>query len=111
MAFHLIEACSKLLDEFIKRGELNIGLGHFRLGGDNGFAGLGVLAQDFHAERHSGRGHDVEALYCFLRHKQIRVRCFKKVLRDPSFDTQFCRAAGDVSQGAHVRGDDAVLLR
>ena len=90
---------------------MNGGLRDFRLLRDNGFAGRGVLARHFHAEGHSGGGHNAEAFYCFLGHEQIRARRFEGFLRDPSLDAQFCRAAGDVRQRTHIGCDDAVLLR
>src|SRR5262249_12135861 len=111
MALHLIETTSKLLDELIKRGKLNGGLGDFRLRRDHGFAGRGVFTQNFHAEGHRGRGHGAQAFDCFLGHELIRARGFEKVLRDPRLDAQFRRAAGDVRQRAHIGRDDAVLLR
>jgi len=66
MALHLIEAAAQLLDKLVQGGNLNGGLRDFRLLRDNGFAGRGVLAQDFHAEGPSGRRHGAEAFYCFL---------------------------------------------
>ena len=111
MALHLIEVALKLSGEFIQGGKLNGGLGDFRLLRDDGFAGRGVLAQDFHAEGHSGRGHGAEAFHGFLGHAQIGAHCFESFLRHPSFDAQFRHATGHVRHCAHIGGDDAVLLR
>jgi hypothetical protein len=71
MVLHLVEAASKLLDEFIQGGELNGGFGDLRLLRDNGFARRGAFAQDFHAESDGGRGHGIDAFRCLLGHAQI----------------------------------------
>src|SRR5262249_29453306 len=104
MLLHLIETAAKLLDKLIEGGKLNGGLCDFCLLRDDGFARRGILAQDFHSEGHSSRGHSAEALYRFLGHELIRASCFERVLRDSSLDAQFCRATGDVRQRAHVGG-------
>ena len=99
------------MDEVIQGGKLNGGLGDFRLLRDDGLLGRGPLAQDLHAEGHSGRGHGIDAFCRLLGHAQIGARCSERFLRDPGLDAQFGRATGDVRQRPHISCDDAVLLR
>src|SRR5262249_17803118 len=58
MLLHLVKAAPKLLDKWIDRGQLNVGLCDLRLLRNDGFARRSILAQHFHSEGHGGRAHN-----------------------------------------------------